>query len=296
MAELARQGVSAVQLDVSLLEQSSYGLTSAGLQLVTDDGEFLIAAQTEVRGWLRRIAPPDWRRDVAANSHDGAVRASWVSLLLGIAHLCPIKWLTPIERLFIAENKLVQHAAATALGIPTAATAVVSDRDRIPAALGARIVAKPLGPAQFDDRDGKAHIVFANELTRDSRELDALGGAPFLLQELLPATRHLRVVTLADRSWIASLDADELPLDWRRADHAHDAFSPTDEHVDVGQMALALAQSLGVGYSSQDWVVVDGGVRFLDLNPSGQWLFLPEPIASEVTAALVSWLSGNNGL
>jgi hypothetical protein len=31
---------------------------------------------------------------------------------------------------------------------------------------------------------------------------------------------------------------------------------------------------------------------FIDLNPGGQWLFLPTDIAAEVTGALASWLTG----
>jgi glutathione synthase/RimK-type ligase-like ATP-grasp enzyme len=194
--------------------------------------------------------------------------------------------------LFVAENKVVQLAAAAAAGIPTPASAVVSDRDRIPSALGDRFVAKPLGPGQFDDAEGRAHVVFAKELSRDAPELDALGGAPFLLQELVDAERHLRIVTVADRSWVCALDARDLPLDWRREDVAHDSFHPSDNHTEIGASALRLAQYLGVGYSSQDWVVSGEKSYFLDLNPGGQWLFLPEPVSSEVTAAIAAWLAG----
>jgi hypothetical protein len=52
-----------------------------------------------------------------------------------------------------------------------------------------------------------------------------------------------------------------------------------------------LSAALGVGYSSQDWIEdVDGAHYFLDLNPGGQWLFLP--FADEVTAAIADWLGG----
>jgi hypothetical protein len=292
MAALAARGVSAAQLDVSLLERVSYALTEAGLQFATRDGAVLVPAAGETRGWLRRLAPPQWRRDVAPSSHEGAVRAAWVALLVGIARSCAITWLSEVERLFVAENKVVQQAAAAALGISTPASAVVSDRDRIPRALGDRFVAKPLGPGQFDDPEGQAQVVFAKELTRDAPELEALYGAPFLLQELVEAERHLRVVTVADQFWVCALEARDLPLDWRREDRAHDAFRSCDSYAEVGAWAIQLARRLGVGYSSQDWVVAGRNVYFLDLNPGGQWLFLPEPVSSEVTAAIATWLAG----
>lgn len=48
---------------------------------------------------------------------------------------------------------------------------------------------------------------------------------------------------------------------------------------------------MNVGYSSQDWVETGAGKYFLDLNPSGQWLFLPAPVSVEVTNALAAWLA-----
>jgi len=62
----------------------------------------------------------------------------------------------------------------------------------------------------------------------------------------------------------------------------------TGAYVQVGASALELARTLGVGYSSQDWVVARGGSFFLDINPGGQWLFLPKPVSSEVTAAIAA--------
>src|SRR6266542_1071560 len=153
MAALAARGVPAALLDVSLLERAPYALTKAGFAFETEEGAVRVPAGGEVRGWLRRLAPPQWRRDVAPSSHEGAVRAAWVALLVGVARSCAIIWLSEIERLFVAENKVVQQAAAMALGISTPASAVVSDRQRIPAALGERFVGKPLGPGQFDDAE-----------------------------------------------------------------------------------------------------------------------------------------------
>lgn len=281
-----------VQLDAAMLEQSDYALTDDAFVLVADAREIVVRRDQAVRGWMRRLAPPEWRRQAAPAGHEGAVRASWVALLVAIARGLGITWLSDLERLFIAENKLVQQAAARALDIAVPRSVVASSRERIPVELGAAFIVKPLGPGQFVSDEGVAQVLYARELARDAPELDALAGAPFLLQERLAAERHLRVVTVGTRSWVCALEAGELPLDWRRADEAHDAFVATDEHGEVAGAAVRLAAELSVGYSSQDWVVAGGRPRFLDLNPGGQWLFLPEPVSSAVTAQLAAWLAG----
>jgi hypothetical protein len=105
------------------------------------------------------------------------------------------------------------------------------------------------------------------------------------------AERHLRVVTVNKRVWACELKAGALPLDWRKDEDAHHSFVPThDEGVESSALAIAAAASLG--YSSQDWIIQSGTAYFVDLNPAGQWLFLPEPVASEVSVEIASWLAG----
>jgi glutathione synthase/RimK-type ligase-like ATP-grasp enzyme len=214
-----------------------------------------------------------------------------VTLLLSVLRTCPISWLSNIERLVTAENKIVQYAAAQQLGLGVPRSIVTSVRDRIPGDFGDPLVVKPLGPGQFTDDDGIAQIVYASELPRAAEEFDALAAAPFLVQERLEVDLHLRVVTVVDRSWVCSLDPSGLPLDWRRVDHAHDAFVPTSEYPVVGQHAVQLARQLGLGYSSQDWVVASGVPHVLDVNPGGQWLFLPGAVSTAVTEAIAEWLA-----
>jgi hypothetical protein len=75
-------------------------------------------------------------------------------------------------------------------------------------------------------------------------------------------------------------------------EEAHHSFAPIDE-PEVGRQALALAERMAVGYSSQDWIVAGDKAYFIDLNPAGQWLFLPEPHVSEITSSIAEWLAGD---
>ena len=240
---------------------------------------------------MRRLSAPGWRAGTTGGSRDAAVRAAHVALVVALASHPLVDWLTPYPRLFATENKLRQAAHARRLGIRTPRTAVVSDRHEIPVELGDPIVAKPLGPGQFIRGDGDARVFSSAELARDDPRLAALAGAPFLLQERLRARRHLRIVTCGARAWSCALDADEVSLDWRRDDDAHDSFVPNRNPV-VESQALALARDLGLGYSSQDWI--DDGTdtaAFIDLNPAGQWLFLPAPVCAEVSEAIAAHLA-----
>jgi hypothetical protein len=292
VAELKRRRKSALQIDVASLEENDYVVDQHGLTVFDRQRKVVSDDRVVRRGWVRRLAPPNWRHDVPIASHAGAVRASWLALLTGIARGLRIEWLTNLEHLFVAENKVVQHHAARALDIPVPRSLVTSQRNEIPRELGELLVVKPLGPAQFLGDEGVAQVLYTHVLARDAPELDALANAPFLVQERLEAREHLRIVTVCDRAWVCSLSADGLPIDWRRVSEAHDAFTVREDFPVVAAQALRLAKSLGTGYSSQDWVVTDHAPYFLDLNPAGQWLFLPQAVGSAVSRAIARWLEG----
>lgn len=281
-----------VLVDALALERSRYVLDGAELVLFVDGSkQHRVRLDSSLRGWIRRLAPPRWRTPVTSGSEAWAVRAAWTSLLIAIAAEPTVSWLTPLDRLFFAENKLLQMRAARQAGISVPATAVAASASDIPEALGSPLVVKPLGPAHFADEQGSEQVLWSQPLERTAPELAHLQGAPFILQQCLRADRHLRAVTVRDRAWICALDAVDTPLDWRRSEEAHHAFLPHDD-PQVAQSAKRVAATLGVGYSSQDWIVTGGKTYFIDLNPAGQWLFLPEPVASEVTAEIAAWLTG----
>lgn len=281
-----------IVVDLAELERQPFVLRAASGDASFVLGNEATSIRAGTRGWIRRLAEPDWRQSGAPGTYEAVVRSAWINLLVAFANGLNVEWLTSLDALNRAENKALQLLEALQLGIRTPATAIASDTSRLPPEVGDPVVIKPLGPGAYRSDDGSMRVVHANVIERSSETLEALGGAPFLVQELLKAEQHLRIVTVAGRSWCCKLEARGLPLDWRRDDAAHDSFQLTPEYGDVERDALRLAGALRAGYSSQDWVVTEDSVCFLDFNPGGQWLFLPSPVAEQVTEAISDWLKG----
>jgi hypothetical protein len=242
------------------------------------------------RGWLRRLAPEDWREGLQPGSHRAVVRAAWLSALVTIVRLSAVRWLSPLDAIFAAEDKLIQQRACRALSIAVPPMALVTRRERIPTELGDPLVVKPLAAGHFRDASGAGRVVHATDLSRSDERLELLAGAPFLVQKRIDARAHLRVVTVRGNAWVGELDAAGLPLDWRADAAAHTSFMAVTR-PDLAAAAIRLTRKLGLGYSSQDWVIdAHGVVWFLDLNPAGQWLFLPAAVSEEATNAIARWL------
>jgi hypothetical protein len=289
-SRLADWCVPTLVVDVASLAASHFVVDLCSTQVRGADADRAAVVRAGVRGWLRRVAPDGWQQGVVAGSREATVGAGWLALLGGIVRSDGIDWLATPDRAFAAESKLVQYRAARKLSIPVPATVVASDVADVVAMLGDRFVVKPLGPGHFFD-DGTARAVFAIEVAAGDPVLQDLGGAPFIAQQSVRADRHLRVVTVRERAWVCALDASGLGVDWRRTRAAHEGFHRVDE-PGVAEAAVRLADALEVGYSSQDWVEGDGLTWFLDLNPGGQWLFLPDPTGAEVAEAIAAWLAG----
>lgn len=287
---LRARAAEPVFVDVAVLEATAYSLSNEVLTLYRPTGDLRTSLRSPTRGWIRRLAPPHWRRSVTLGGKEAAVRGAWITLVCAVAGAVEVAWLTPLQRLFLSENKVLQAGAAYRLGIPTPALAVVSNRALIPSELGDRLVVKPLGSATYTALEGTEQVVWSQEVSRDSPVLDRLAGAPFVIQTRLEAERHLRVVTVGGQSWVCQLAADDLPLDWRRDERAHESFIASSEPA-VARDAVRLASALGLGYSSQDWIVANRVAYFVDINPAGQWLFLPNDVADSVTEAIASWLT-----
>ena len=285
---LRKRDVEPVVFDADTLAQVSYSPTPHGLVIdgvvITDGG----------RAWLRRAAPNRWSSgDRVGSVADVSFRAR-VRLIAAIARLGSREWVTGIDALQAAEDRIHQLAVASRLGIATPPTIVSSDPSEIELALGGDAVIKPLATGAFVNAEGEPQAVHTTPLTADLLASGDFGAAPFVAQARIDVRQHLRVVTAGRVVTTAVLEADMWPLDWRAADEAHYSWR-RHESPDVEAQAVRLAAELHVGYSSQDWLVpVSGPPMFIDLNPAGQWMFLPGDVADPFTEHIVNFLSGQS--
>jgi len=268
-------------VDAERLSNDPFALTSKGLSF---DGE---RVYSDGRGWLRRIAPPCWLESASGLSIDAATATSFLSVLGAVLRAPGIRWLSAIEAVGASENKAVQYRLVEGAGCPVPDWLITTDAAVVPAS--GDWVAKPLGPGYFTGDRGPVSV-HVQRFQQEHRGL--LAGAAFLLQRLVVARAHARVVTVRRRAFAAVLDADGLPIDWRGEPASHHSFAAFSDRV-LESMALEAAAACGVGFSSQDWIQDrDGGWWFVDLNPAGQWLFLPESVHARVTDSIAAWLDG----
>jgi glutathione synthase/RimK-type ligase-like ATP-grasp enzyme len=281
-----------VVLDASTLSATEFRIDSSDY----GDARPSLTSLAQRRGWIRRLYPPGWYRGIMSESHAAAVKSSWMTLLADFLRSLDVRWLSNIDPLMVSESKLFQMRSARSIGIPYPRTIITNQAERIREHFTDEVVLKPLGPGHYINGSG-AMVVFATNCAVDDPRLELVNTVPFICQERLRARCHIRIVTVGTDAWAAQLDAANRPLDWRKDLPAHREFQPwLDPPEDAIGGAIRLTNALNLGYSSQDWILTDQGVYFLDLNPGGQWLFLPDEISAQVTAALAAWMVRTDNL
>lgn len=281
-AVVAQLGVEPVVVDAASL--STKRATIAGDKVWVDG-----VSLSPQPGWLRRLAPAGWAESLNGRGLDAASRGAAVSALAALARDERFDWLTPLDRLGGDENKPYQYRLAAAADVPVPEWIVTTDPDAVPKS--GDWIAKPLGPGSFIDANGTGYVVPTTGV--DLCDPQMIARVPFILQQRVVARTHARIITVGQRAWSATLPADDIPMDWRMLPAAHHGF--TDEPVPdyVRQQAITVAEATSVRYSAQDWIQgADGRWWFVDLNPAGQWLFLPPTVADPATRAIARHLEG----
>ena len=294
IAVLDRMSSRPLVVDAQSLRDRPFVMDGDAITVHGADETYSFGREAPARGWVRRIVPDSWLRSVRTDSLAAAEASAWMSLLAATLQLPDTVWLSSIGAITRAENKLTQADVAARVGIRTPRTVVTNDHTLFPQALGDEVVVKPLGVGHYVER-GKPHTVHATGVSARQLKTRDLAVAPFLIQERLHARRHWRVVTVVGESWSAVLDAAGRPLDWRRDPDAHHSFEDEGAPLDIQRGAIDIASGLNLGYSSQDWIETDDAVYLLDVNPSGQWLFLPDRLGNSVASAIAGWLERGEG-
>ncbi|MEU5242671.1 hypothetical protein AB0G81_00835 [Streptomyces asoensis] len=291
LARLPKQGT--VVIDASTLPSALYRLSPGEGTFVDLAGEQVcLSSEADARGWIRRLAPAGWDTGTVLGSRAAARLAARMTVLAALLRDARVSWMCGVDALFAAENKLVQYRAAQLAGMRVPETFVCTDPAYLAAELGEPFVIKPLGPGNFMTDDGRDQVVHTKAVTAQELARADLLSAPFLAQRLLTARAHLRIVTVDGHAWTAELDASGLPLDWRETARAHRSFVPSSRWCGVEQDALRLAKRMQTAFTCQDWIVDDAGPAFVDLNPGGQWLFLPDSMTAQIADSLANWLRG----
>lgn len=294
LAALRRRGAPSRLLDLSRVPTELSVTIGAG----GDDGSVLAPRRgpplrlDEVRAvWWRRPQPFVLHDDLRGEQRRISAWRETREAFAGLWQSLDARWVNHPVRDEAATHKPWQLALAGRLGLRVPRTCITSDPARARAFVErlrpGRAVFKSLQASAADWRPTR--LVGARELGR----LDVVRFAPVIFQEYVEAGADIRVTAVGRRLFAAAIHV-------AGTDHATD-FRPGYDGVRVEPMRLPaglaarlrrLLSALGLAYATIDLRRDPAGTyHFLEVNPSGQWLFIEERTGQPITEALARLLA-----
>lgn len=254
---------------------------------------------------LTSVGAAWWRRPSAPQAHpslvDGPVRRyaalEFQLCAEGLWEALDCFWL-PSRHIGVrsADQKLKQLVCARSVGLTVPPTLLTND----PASALAfyeehqgQLISKVATPAVFWS-EPRVAVRYTQPVTRgDLSYWPMLRYAPVVLQPRLPKAHELRVTVVGDRVFTACVQSQQ---NWRsvvdsRMDFARTPYEAHTLDAAIEESCRALVRRLGLSYGTLDFIVTPAGEHlFLELNPSGQYLWIEERTGLAISEAVAELL------
>lgn len=152
------------------------------------------------------------------------------------------------------------------------------------------IVSKLVGTA-FADVIGTGCVRYTERVSRrDIAHARAITYCPMIFQAYVPKQVELRITVVGRRVFAAEIHSqasNHTRHDWRRYDHYQTPHFQHELSPHVTSLCVRLVERLGLSYGAIDMVLTpDGHYVFLEINPSGQYLWIEEETGLPISDAI----------
>lgn len=222
------------------------------------------------------------------------------NIVKGLESKAETMWVNRVSSVNVAELKSHQLSVALQCGLNVPATLIAADPGLIREFCGrlGTVVIKPFSPHSWLSREGnKKWMAFANKITlRDIESCDdaELRAAPCIYQEYVQTVADIRVGVIGEEVFALEM-RHGVPgkIDFRTMEDGELFYRRCEVPRDIVRGLQELMQRLDVTIASADFILDDTGQwNFIELNPSGAFLFLEDRCPDiGILSATASFLS-----
>lgn len=246
--------------------------------------------------WYRRVrtAPtPEGMEEGVATFCRQEARAAIIGSIIGQ----PTRWMSHPAAVWQAEFKPYQLHLAATLGLRVPRTIITNSPATVRAAFrdfGSMIV-KTARTGYVQTSVGEYAIYTSRVLEQHLDEVDSARWSPAIYQEFIPKAYDVRVTIVGKRCVAARIDSQSDPAaitDWRQTNNPalpHQSVTLPDSIVEKLHDLMA---ALRLTFGAIDLIQTSNGdYVFLEINPSGQWLWLDDMLGFGISDTVADWLA-----
>lgn len=233
--------------------------------------------------WWRRPQQFMLHADISSVEDQGFAYTECFSAFSGLWLTLMPFWINHPTRDEEAARKVYQLKLAQELGFKIPDTCITSN---------------PNEANHFINKRGSEHTIFkafsgTEQAWRETRllkatELDLIDSvkfAPVIFQEYIPAEADLRITVIGEHIFAAAIYSQQTSykVDFRMTMNDAD-MKPIELPEKLQTLLLTYMKRLGLVYGAIDMrLTPDGEFVFLEINPSGQWLFIEQRTGLPIT-------------
>lgn len=227
-------------------------------------------------------------------------RKEWNSTLLGIQNsLKKLPCLNPLRKAFKGENKFYQMDVAQEVGFEMPETLVSNSKaDILDFVRNHKKSIFKMMNQDLYNIDGEYKSLYSNVISasdvdkfRDDEE------NPLVFQEYVEKQFEVRYTVVEENHFVCKIDSQASKRaneDWRRYDLSHTPHSIIEPPADVKEKVIRMMEILGLEYGALDFIVTPRNKWiFLEINCTGQYLWIEELTGLQISSAITSWLKNH---
>ena len=247
--------------------------------------------------WYRRLRTPSKPAGMDDGIYTFCLQENRAALLGSIMGL-RARWMSHPAAVWQAEYKPFQLRLAAELGFPIPRTIVTNDPGTVRKAFAdfGTMVVKPTRTGHVT-YDGNEFGVFTSRVLEQHLDnLEAARLSPAIYQSLVPKRFDVRVTIVGQHIFAAAIDSQSEPsaiTDWRQTSNPQLPHHSITLPQTIAGRLMRMMESLHLSFGAIDMIQTPSGEYvFLEVNPSGQWLWLDDMLELGISDAVAGWLAG----
>ncbi len=247
--------------------------------------------------YFRRPGAPLVRSGVSDQAERRYSGEEWIAVLRSVYGALNDRWLNAPANIIRAEDKALQLAVASEVGLRIPPTTITNDFDTAISLIHeGPTVAKAFHVGFLDDANGETgRVIFTTRLNADNLPTrDSLSIAPVIFQREVTKSYDVRATVVGQRVFVALINSQlkaDTSVDWRRGSHADLPHARHELPDEVASKCVSMVAALGLRFAAIDLVLdPTGEYWFLEANPNGQWAWIENRIGLPICSAIVDEL------
>lgn len=288
-----------LNLDVESLEKTFITFSGDSWKIRTEYQEFKSSEITCV--WNRKTFVQLMLDEQNKNYEFSIWKNEWNKTLLGLYFsLKSVPWLNYYRDNHKAENKYYQMSLAKELGLNLPSYLLTNNKADLTIFFEEhdKIVLKLMNQDFYKIAENNFKGFYVNILEKeDINDFSSVEENPVFLQKYIEKQYEVRYTVVGEEHFVCKIESQKSELskvDWRRYDLPNTPHSVLLPPSYIKKAVSEMMKKMNLSYGALDFIVTDDDVwYFLEINPSGQYLWIEDLTGLKISDEIKKWLHLN---